>query len=76
MATTRAPLTLAQVQSLPVADRLAFYREAAKHLAPKAVAKSSEPPLLVALNTFMAETANSWYDGRDAYHTIRAMRGQ
>jgi len=60
-----------------VADRLAFYREAAKHLAPKAVAaKTSEPPLLVAFNSWMAETANSWYDGRDAYRTIRAMRGQ
>jgi len=78
MATYLAPatITLEQLQALPIADRLAFYREAAKNLAPKTAGKSARSPLLVSLNAFMAETANSWYDGRDAYHTIRAMRGQ
>ena len=57
------------------ADRLAFYREAAKHLAPAATAKTTADHVVVRANIFAAETVNAFADGRDAYRVTRAMRG-
>lgn len=69
-------ISSAQLAAMSAADRLAFYREAAKHLAPAATAKQATAHIVVRANIALAETVNAFADGRDAYRVTRAMRGQ
>ncbi len=72
MATTKV-ITSAQLNAMSSADRLAFYREAAKHLQPATPVNSDH--LVVKANVAVAEFVNAFADGRDAYRVKRAMRG-
>lgn len=72
---TNKTISSAQLNSMSVTERLAFYREAAKHLAPAPTAKAQGAHLVVRANVAAAELVNAFADGRDAYRVTRAMRG-
>lgn len=68
-------ISSSQLAAMSAADRLAFYREAAKSLAPATTAKSATTHVVVRANVAAAELINAFADGRDAYRVTRAMRG-
>lgn len=75
MATNKV-ISSATLATMSSAERLAFYREAAKHLAPAATVKSTTDHIVVSTSIAAAELVNAFADGRDAYRVTRAMRGQ
>ncbi len=75
MAATTKVISSAQLSAMSTTERLAFYREAAKHLGPAATLKSTTDHVIVRANVATAELVNAFADGRDAYRVTRAMRG-
>ena len=76
MATTSKSLTSVNLATMSPAERLAFYREAAKHLSPAPSAKATANHVVVQANIAAANLVNAFADGRDAYRVTRATRGQ